>query len=217
VTSDALATHAITAEDLSRIPPAPSEPESSGAAAARAAAESEPGASSAEPGASSSPEALPPDGGAVVQLFEYLMALGVQAAAQRARVPFAQVAHLARLTEDERGLLEVFAPAVAPFLGRAGAASPIVGALGFGVVGVMVLSGRFRDVRAIAPPARPAGSHPSSSARPTPAPSGPRVVDLEHSARWGPLADVVAPGTQVVDSGAFPDQNGRVPDVPAPA
>lgn len=195
-----LAPRSITAEDLGRIPPASDAPESSGAEAARAAAEG--GArpnNDREPGVSSSAAPAPPQasGGSVVQLFEYLLALGVQAAAQRSRVPFAQVAHLARLTEDERELLLLFAPAVAPYLGAAGASSPIVGAIGFGVVGVMVLSGRFRDVRAAAPasPAKPSSERAAGS----------RAVDVEHLAKWGATADVVPPGTEIRDSGAFPE------------
>lgn len=197
----AIVPKAITAEDLGRIPPAAAGPETSGAAAARAAAEGGAG-SSEEPGPSSSAPP-PPSGAAALLFFDMVLVLGVQLAAQRSRVPFRECAVLAKLTPDERALLEEFAPYAAPFLGKAGEASPIVGALAFAGVAAMILAGRFRDVRAIAPQV----AKPHTVSREAP-PAGARPVDVEHKQRWGKVADVVPPGAQVMDSGVFPTPKG---------
>jgi len=162
-TTNGAAVLAITAEDLARIPGAgAAPPEASGAAAARAAAgnpdatgnpsSSEP---SAEPSSSSSEERPPASAGSVVLLVDTLLALGVQLAAHRCKVPFRDVAALARLSKDERELLEQFAPSAAPFLGEAANAAPIVGALAFAGLSVVFVAGRFRDVRAMAPTPSP--------------------------------------------------------------
>lgn len=211
---------AITAEDLSRIPAAAQGPETSGPEAARAAAENGAPSSAEPPGADPSSSAPPPPSGAAAVLFvDMVLALGVQLAAQRAKVPFRECAALAKLTADERALLEQFAPYAAPYLGAVGETSPIVGALAFAGVTAMVLAGRFRDVRALAPPASSAkpsssSSSPSwggersawsSSVSPAPPPPGARVVDLDHVSKWGTLVDVVEPGTEVRDSGKFPE------------
>jgi hypothetical protein len=200
----ALAPKSITQEDLGRIPPAAETPETSGADAARAAAG---GPEEPKPGLGSFPEdsAPPlPSGAAAVMFVDMVLALSVQLAAQRSKVPFRECAALAKLTADERALLEQFAPYAAPYLGAVGEASPIVGALAFAGVTFMVVSGRFRDVRALAPtPAKPPSSGATIS-RAAP-PPGARVVDLEHTQRWGAIADVVPPGTQVVDTGKFPE------------
>jgi hypothetical protein len=198
---------AITAEDLGRIPPASAEPESSGPEAARAAAGEEHGAGD-ELGADAPPPLA--GGEAALLLMDMICALGVQVAAQRYKVPLRDCAALARLSSDERELLRTFAPYAAPYLGAVGEASPVVGALAFAGLSAMILAGRFRDVRASAP----ASSRTSSSTRTSPSsssvsreppPATARVVDLEHVATWQGVADVVPPGTQVRDSGAFPD------------
>ena len=139
---------AITAEDLGRIPPASSEPESSGPEAARAAAGEEHGAGD-ELGADAPPPLA--GGEAALLLMDMICALGVQVAAQRYRVPLRDCAALARLSSDERELLRTFAPYAAPYLGAVGEASPVVGALAFAGLSAMILAGRFRDVRASAP------------------------------------------------------------------
>jgi hypothetical protein len=210
-----LVARSITADDLRRIPPASSGPESSGPDAARAAAEEGPGAGEGSgPSSSSAPPPPLPSGGGAILALEMALALTIQQAAKRAGVPFRDVAVLAKLTRDERELLEPFAPYAARYLGAAGELSPVAGLIAFGLVGVLIVSGRMADVRAIAPerprPARPtaARTSPASNVSREPPPKGARVVDVEHAQRWGKVADVVEPGTQVRDSGAFPPAFG---------
>jgi len=201
-----LEAHEITLDDLGRIPPAAGEAEPSGAEAARAAAEAGPGASE-EPSQGPSSSAPPPPPGAAAVLFvDMVLALGVQLAAQRSKVPFRDVAALAKLSADERALLEQFAPYAAPYLGAVGEASPVVGALAFAGLTALIVSGRFRDVRAAAPKPPPERTTPGgATVSHGPPPAGARAVDVEHLATWGTLADIVPRGTQVRDLGKFPD------------
>lgn len=208
MTGAELVVRTIEAEDLRRIPPAVEAPPTSGADAARAAAENgnPPATENRSSSDAGDPAPLPSGGGAIVAL-EMALALSVQQAARRAGVPFRQVAALAKLTPDERALLEPFAPYAARYLGAAGELSPIAGLVAFGVVGVLIMSGRTADVRAMAPE-KPARARAPGAPRPsTDAPFGARrAVDVEHVRTWGKVADVVDPGAQVFDSGTFPPE-----------
>ncbi len=207
----------ISSKDLRSIPPADSDPETSGfeAAAEAAGLNGDPSSSSDEPQEPElepelEPEHAPaPDPDAALVLFEILLGLTVHATARRLHVPIEDVAALARLDAGERQLLAMWSPHVAPFLGTVGENSPKVAAAAFGVFGVLILTGRIRDVKARAPrdvqpePVTPRDEAPRDPHEPQP------VNDLEHKLRWQRAADAVPPGLEIVDTGAFPSDGAR--------
>lgn len=177
----------------------------------------------AEPaGAEPSSTTPPPDPSvALVAMCDAAVYVSVRAVAVRSKVKWTpEVDKLAKLSPEERGMLQMFAPMAAPYFSKVVEFTPVIGAMCFGAALCIVITGHTRAVLATvqkdqakkedAPEKRAPASLKDTKLRrdgskPTP------EEKMKHDLNWGQAADAVPVGTVPEDVG-FPPKFSPAPD-----